>query len=328
MLSLNHDDSISCQIQRLRRLRERYIPGKSRAFRPAVITPGYTNPETALVLDRIFHLGRMRLFCARRMAKTNEEKSYKFIRFEAAASTAHITLNHPPYNVLTVPMMIELAEAIESLDGRNDIKCILLDSSQRMFSAGISLDDSKPERIFQTLDAFTRVFQASSELAKPLVVVVNGAAVGAGSELAAFGDLVIATPHARFAQPEVRMGTFPPFAAIMLPQVIGPKRAYELILTGEAMTAEEARTLGFVNRVVEESALETTVQEVLARITQFSGAVLEMAKRVISSTAGLPLEQAIRRSQDIYLNQLMSLEDSKEGLRAVIEKRKPVWRNK
>jgi enoyl-CoA hydratase/carnithine racemase len=114
----------------------------------------------------------------------------------------------------------------------------------------------------------------------------------------------------------------------MLPQVIGPKRTYELILTGEAMTAEEARTLGFVNRVVEEADLEATVKDVLARITRFSSPVLEMAKRVISTSIGLPLTEAVRRSQNIYLNQLASLEDSKEGLQAVIEKRKPVWRNK
>jgi cyclohexa-1,5-dienecarbonyl-CoA hydratase len=124
------------------------------------------------------------------------------------------------------------------------------------------------------------------------------------------------------------MGAFPPFAAIMLPQMIGPKRAYELILTGEAMSAEEARSLGFVNRVVEEAELEATVQEVLSRIAQFSGPVLEMAKRVIASSIGLPLDEAIRKSQDIYLNQLMSLEDPKEGLRAIIERRKPVWQNK
>ena len=262
------------------------------------------------------------------MAKPKAQKAYEYIRFDATTSVAHITLNFPPYNLLTVPMMNELAEAIESLDGRNDIKCILLDSSQRMFSAGISLEDSRPAQIFQTLDAFTRVFQASSELSKPLVVVVNGVAIGAGSELVAFGDVVIATPQARFAQPEVRMGAFPPFAAIMLPQVIGPKRAYELILTGEAMSAEEARSLGFVNRIVEEKDLEANVKDLLARITQFSSPVLEMAKRVILTTTGLPLQEAIRKSQNVYLNELMSLEDSKEGLQAVIEKRKPVWRNR
>lgn len=252
----------------------------------------------------------------------------KFILFDTSSYVARITLNHPPYNVLTIPMMRELAEAIESLNGRSDIKCILLDSSQKTFSAGISLEDSKADRVFQTLDTFNRVFQAIGEISKPLIVVVNGPAIGAGSELVAFGDMIIATPNARFAQPEVKMGTFPPFAAIMLPQLIGPKKAYELILTGQALTAEEAKDFGFVNRVVPETELEKTVAAILARIGEFSGPVLEMTKKVISSSIGLPLAEAMKKSQDIYLNQLMDLEDSQEGLRAVLEKRKPVWKNR
>jgi cyclohexa-1,5-dienecarbonyl-CoA hydratase len=255
-------------------------------------------------------------------------QAFKFLLFDTSTFVARITLNHPPYNVLTVPLMTELAEAIESLNGRADIKCILLDSSQRHFSAGISLEDSKPDRVFQTLDAFNRVFQAIGEISKPLIVVVNGQAIGAGSELVAFGDIVIATPNARFAQPEVKMGVFPPFAAIMLPQLIGPKKTYELILTGHALTAEEAQSLGFVNRVVPETELKNTVGEILARIGEFSGPVLEMTKMVISGSMGLPLAEAVKKSQDIYLNQLMALEDVQEGLRAVLEKRKPVWKNK
>ena len=252
----------------------------------------------------------------------------KYIKFDASTFVARITLNHPPYNVLTVPLMSELAGAIESLDNRNHVKCILLDSSQKTFSAGISLEDSRPERIFQTLDAFNRVFQAIGEISKPLIVVVNGPAIGAGSELVAFGDMIIATGNARFAQPEVRMGVFPPFAAIMLPALIGWKKAYELLLTGQPLTADEAYALGFVNRVVPEAELTKTVNDILARIGEFSGPVLEMTKRVISSCMGMPLAQAMKRSQDIYLNQLYSLEDVQEGLRAVVEKRKPVWKNK
>ena len=171
-------------------------------------------------------------------------------------------------------MMTELAEAIESLNGRGDIKCIMLDSSQKTFSAGISVEDSRPERVFQTLDAFTRVFTAISEISKPLIVAVNGPAIGAGSELVAFGDVIIATPNARFAQPEVKMGVFPPFAAVMLPQLIGPKKTYELILTGQAISAEEGYNLGFINRVVAEKDLDKTLEEVLARISEFSAPVL------------------------------------------------------
>src|SRR3954471_23030700 len=202
-------------------------------------------------------------------------KSYKFIVFDTSTFVARITMNHPPYNVLTVPMMTELAEAIESLNGRSDVKCIVLDSNQKMFSAGISLEDSKPDRVFQTLDAFTRVFQAISEISKPLIVVVNGPAIGAGSELVAFGDMVFATPNAKFAQPELKLGVFPPFAAVMLPMMIGPKKTYELILTGEALGAEEAQHLGFVNKVVPEAQLEAYVESIVNKIGEFSGPVLE-----------------------------------------------------
>jgi cyclohexa-1,5-dienecarbonyl-CoA hydratase len=132
------------------------------------------------------------------------QESNKYIIFDTSTSVAKLVLNHPKFNVLTVPMMTEIAVAIESLSSRSDIKAIVLSSSQEMFSAGISLEDSKADRVFQTLDAFTRVFQAIREISKPLIVVVNGPAIGAGSELVAFGDMIIATPKAKFAQPEVK----------------------------------------------------------------------------------------------------------------------------
>src|SRR4051812_14495785 len=256
------------------------------------------------------------------------KEGFKFIQYDTTSFVARLVLNHPPYNVLTVPMMTEIAEAIEGLSSRSDIKAILITSSQKMFSAGISLEDSKSDRVFQTLDAFNRVFTAIREISKPLIVVVNGPAIGAGSELVAFGDMVIATPNAKFAQPEVKLGVFPPFAAVMLPMMIGPKKTYELILTGEALGAEEAHHLGFVNKVVPEAQLASVVDGIVNKIGEFSGPVLEVTKKVIASSQGVPLHEAMKKSQDIYLNQLQSLEDVQEGIRAVLEKRKPVWKNK
>src|SRR5581483_2354657 len=104
----------------------------------------------------------------------------KFIQFDVSDTIARITLNHAPYNVLTVPMMTEMAQCIESLNGRNDIKAILVSSSQKTFSAGISLEDSKSDRVCQTLEAFNRVFSAIREISKPLIMVVYGPAIGAG----------------------------------------------------------------------------------------------------------------------------------------------------
>src|ERR1700694_4447302 len=100
--------------------------------------------------------------------------TYKYIQFNTSTVIARLTLNHPPHNVLPVPMMKEMAEAIESLNGRAEIKAILLQSSQAIFCACLSLEDSRPDKVFQTLDAFTRVFQAMVEISKPVIVVVNG----------------------------------------------------------------------------------------------------------------------------------------------------------
>jgi cyclohexa-1,5-dienecarbonyl-CoA hydratase len=260
---------------------------------------------------------------------TAETASYKHILFDRSTAVAHMTLNDAPYNLLTIPLMREMAEAIESLNGVGEIRCILLDSAaQGVFSYGISREDSRPENVFQTLDAFTRVFNALNEISKPLLVVMNGQAIGAGSELAALGDLILATPATRFAQPEVQVGIFPPFASVMLPAIIGPKKAYEMILTGQPLTAEEACELGLINRVVNEEHMESTVQSILSRIVEFSGPVLEMSKTAIQRSMGMPLREALKQAHDLYLNQLMDLKDAQEGVQALLENRRPVWKNK
>jgi cyclohexa-1,5-dienecarbonyl-CoA hydratase len=157
---------------------------------------------------------------------------------------------------------------------------------------------------------------------------VNGPAIGGGAELAAFGDLVIATPKARFAQPEITLGVFPPLASTILPFLVGPKIALELVLLGEPVTAERALELGLINRLVPESQLEATVDEMIERITSHSAPVLTMAKRAILSGMGLSLRDGLKQSMDIFLNELYRLEDSQEGLRALVEKRKPNWKNR
>jgi cyclohexa-1,5-dienecarbonyl-CoA hydratase len=166
------------------------------------------------------------------------------------------------------------------------------------------------------------------EAPRPVVVVVNGPAIGGGAELAAFGDLLVATPRARFALPEITIGIFPPLASTMLPYLIGPKLALELVLTGEAITAERAHELGLVNRVVPEAQLEQAVAQLLARMTEQSGAVLAMAKKAVLGGMGMSLRDALRFSMDVFLHELYRLEDSQEGLRALIEKRKPEWKNR
>ena len=116
--------------------------------------------------------------------------------------------------------------------------------------------------------------------------------------------------------------------AVVYPRVIGPRRAMELLLTGEPINASQALQMGLVNRVVPREKLRETVDALVKRISDQSGPVLTLLKRVVFEGTWHPFDEALKRAQNLYLNQLFALEDSKEGLLALIEKRKPVWKNK
>ena len=261
-------------------------------------------------------------------ASRRRPEEIKFVRYRVEGPVARMTLDRPEHNLLNETMLRELSAGIESLGEKDDVKLVVLDAAGEVFCGGIDVGEYTSQRVFQVLDAFHGVFTAMLEMGKPVLVIVNGPAIGGGAELAAFGDLVVATPKARFAQPEITIGVFPPLASTILPYLVGPKLALELVLTGEVITAERARELGLVNRLVPEAQLETTVNELIAQITAQSGAVLAMAKRAVLGGMGLSLRDGLRNSMNIFLNELYRLEDSQEGVRALVEKRKPHWKNR
>lgn len=255
-------------------------------------------------------------------------EDFKFVKARVEGEIAWLTLNRPEHNLLNERALSELAAGINTLGEQSTIKLLVLNATGKVFCGGIELGEYTQRRVFQLLDAFHAAFAAMMDTSKPVLVVVNGPAYGGGAELAALGDLVIATPQARFAQPEIRLGVFPPLAAAVLPYVLGPKQALELVLTGEAISAERARDLGLVNWVVAEEDLEKKVADVTAKVTAQSGSVLTMAKKAILGSLGLSLREGVRNSMKVFLNELGDLEDSQEGLRALVEKRAPKWKNR
>lgn len=256
-------------------------------------------------------------------------EDFKFIRYKTDGPMVRITLNRPDHNLLNERMLLEMARGIEVLHEKDTVKLIIIDSAlPKVFSGGIEVGEYTTQRVFQMLDAFHRVFVAMIDVGKPVMVIVNGPALGGGSELAAFGDIVIGTPNARFAQPEIRLGIFPPLASTIFPYIVGPKLALELVLTGAAITAERAKELGLLNRLVPEADLEKTVNEFIGVITEKSGPVLNMAKRAILGGMGLSIKDGLKNSMNIFLNELYRLEDAQEGIRAIAEKRKPEWKNR
>lgn len=260
--------------------------------------------------------------------KAPKVDEFQFVRYNIEGPVARLTLDRPEHNLLNERMLCEIGAGINSIGERREIKLIVIDSAAKSFCGGIELGEYTQRRVFQLLDAFHNAFTAMMDTSKPVLVVINGPAFGGGSELAALADLVVATPKARFAQPEIKLGVFPPLSAVVLPYILGPKVALELVLTGEAMSAERAYDLGLVNRLVSETVLDKTVADLIAKITAQSGPVLTMAKKAILGSIGVSLRDGVRNSMKIFLNELSDLEDSQEGLRALVEKRAPKWKNR
>src|SRR4029077_19147194 len=132
--------------------------------------------------------------------------------------------------------------ALDDLVSERELVAIVFEAAanSRAFTAGVAVEEHVTETIYQMLDSFHAIFRSLEQLAKPTIAVVDGAALGGGCELVAGCGIVIASDRARFGQPEIKLGVSPPVACLLLPLIIGDKRARELILTGELISASQA----------------------------------------------------------------------------------------
>lgn len=255
---------------------------------------------------------------------------YQHIRFNIEDRVARVTFARPPLNIFNIAMMREINDALNQCSNRREIVAIVLEAASdcRAFSSGVAVEEHVEETIFQMLDTFHAIFRILEQLSRPTIAVIDGAALGGGCELIAACDIVIASERSRFGQPEIKLGVFPPVAAVLLPQVIGDKRARELILTGELIEAGEAMRVGLVNYVVPSNQLEQKTIELLSKLRDLSAATLELTKRAMDIGRGRSLDSVLMDVEDMYLQELMKTHDAKEGINAFIGKRKPVWRDR
>jgi cyclohexa-1,5-dienecarbonyl-CoA hydratase len=171
------------------------------------------------------------------------------VSVELRDHAAWITIDRPPLNILDIATNRELAACVRSLVARGDVRVVALGGGSGVFSAGVQIEDHAPERVGAMLEAFHGVFRAFVELGRPLVAVVDGPALGGGCELVAFADACVASGSSTFGFPEIKLGCFPPVAALVLPAVVGAHRAAELMLSGDTIPAETAHAIGLVNQV-------------------------------------------------------------------------------
>ena len=255
---------------------------------------------------------------------------YQHIKFNIDDRVARIMFARPPLNIFNIALMREIGSALASLTQQREIVAIVFaaEKGSRAFSAGVAVEEHVPDTVYQMLDSFHGIFRQLEQLARPTVALVEGSALGGGCELIAACDIVIASERARFGQPEIKLGVFPPVAALLLPRIIGDKRARELILTGELIDGAEAARIGLVNHLVPDGQVEQKASEVLGKLRELSATALEMTRRALDMGQGRTLEAALKEIEDIYLHELMKTSDAAEGINAFMEKRKPVWRNR
>ncbi len=237
---------------------------------------------------------------------------------------ARVTLDKPPLNVVNIAAMEELNAALGSLREDRATKLVVLAAQGKAFSAGVDIADHTPDRVEEMIRKFHAIFHTLWALEQPVVAAVQGAALGGGCELAIGCDFIVASEKAKFGQPEIKVGVFAPIATLLLPRLIAPAKAKELLLTGDAIDAREAERLGLVNLVAPPESFDASVDAFVGRLTSLSGAVLRQAKRAIA----LGLESGLSAIEQCYLKDLMRTQDANEGLNAFMEKRSPVWKDR
>src|SRR5271156_1684799 len=250
------------------------------------------------------------------------------VDLDVTAPIARVKLINPLLNVIDLRMAAELDLALTELEARPDITVILFEGDDRAFSAGVDIKAHLPEQIREMLTSFHAVIRAIVSSRKVTIAAVRGTCLGGGAELAAVCDMVYTASDATWGFPEIKLACYPPVATVALAALIGQKRAAELILTGRQFSGDEAAAMGLANRAVGSEELEAVVEQTLAELRQLSPAALAHAKKSMYAWDAIHFDKGLARAEKIYLEELISTADAREGIIAFLGKRPPIWTGK
>src|SRR5678816_43558 len=196
------------------------------------------------------------------------------LTLEFETSVARITLDHPPLNVIDIPMMEELAGALAEVEKYPEISTLVLGANGKAFSAGVDVAAHTPDKVIGMLEKFHAVIRALVTTKKVTIAAVHGSCLGGGAELAMVCDMVFTARDATWGFPEIKLGCFPPVAATALAALVGQKRASELVLAGRTITGDEALAIGLANKSAVAEEVQSLVNETLERLRHLSPAAL------------------------------------------------------
>ena len=262
------------------------------------------------------------------MGSTSAASGLSRLMFQIQSPVARISLHNPPVNVIDMPMMDELAQSLGEIEVRQDISVILFEGDGKAFSAGVDVAAHTPDKVEQMLAKFHAVIRALVATKKVTIAAVHGHCLGGGAELAIVCDMVFTAEAAQWGFPEINLGCYPPVACTVLAALVGQKRAAELILTGRTIDGKEAAEIGLATRAVAESELSAVVEESVMQLQKLSPVALALAKKASYAWDSMHFDKGLARAEKIYLEELRTTEDAREGVRAFMEKRAPNWTGK
>ena len=249
-------------------------------------------------------------------------------------SILKITLNNPSQqNTLSLQFINDLKKIIENADNSDEVKVIILSSSGKVFSAGHNLKEIKSHRKDkdQGLQFFTTLINSCSDLmlkiinnSKPVIAEVNGIATAAGCQLVASCDLAYASDSSKFATPGVNIGLFCSTPMVALSRVVNNKHSMEMLLTGDLINADKAKSIGLINNYFSEDKLVNETREMAVRIANKSSLTLRIGKKAFYNQTEMKISDAYKYASEIMIKNMMS-QDSEEGIEAFLEKREPNW---
>lgn len=258
---------------------------------------------------------------------------YKNILLEMELNIVIITINRPKtLNALNTELLQELEDAVKNLEVDSGVRVLILTGAgDKAFVAGADIAymqnmTASEGKEFGLLGQ--RVFKMIEDFPKPTIAAVNGFALGGGCELAMACDIRVASENAKFGQPEVGLGIIPGFGGTQrLPRLVGRGKGKELIYTGEIIDAQKALQIGLVNHVVKQDELLPFTKKLAIRITGQAPLALRYAKEAINNGMEMDLERGLPLEANL-LGICFSTSDQKEGMKAFLEKRKPLFQGK